>query len=96
MKVNYNDSVKLKNLDSNSIEVYILQQPQIVYRPLIVNSYNKKRYKEETHYDSKIDDNILYTDSPLGKELLGKSEGDYIEYKVFENIFHYKILEIRS
>jgi len=95
MKAKYNDLIRYKNLDSNDFYDYILQQPSTEYRPLFRNSHQRKFYKEVKHYNNNAEDNILYTDSPLGEGTIGKSEGDVIEVKVEGKINYYKIIEIR-
>jgi transcription elongation GreA/GreB family factor len=95
VKANLNDTVCLKNLNSYEIETYLLQEPQIENRAHFLNVYNRSYYHCVKRYDGKLEDNILYTDSPLGKEVLGKSEGEYIELKITQNTIHYKIIEIK-
>jgi hypothetical protein len=95
MKAKCNDTVRLEELSLHEIENYILKQPLIEHRPLFRNLHQGRRYEEITHYNSKVEGNILYTDSPLGGGTIGRSEGDIIEYKVDENIFRYKIIEIK-
>jgi hypothetical protein len=95
MKAKNNDTVRIEDLNSHQIKEYILQQPRTEYRPLFVNSHQRRRYEEITHYDSKVQGDILYTNSPLGKLTIGKSEGDIVEVSVKGNISSYKILEIK-
>lgn len=84
-----------KESKSHEIETYILKKPQIENRVHFLNICNRTYSIEVKRFDSKLEDNILHTDSPLGKEVLGKSEGEYIELKIIKNTMHYKIIEIK-
>lgn len=58
------------------------------------DSEKKISYKLLSEYESDLSKNIISVDSPIGKALLNKKVGDFVEIKVPNGTKNFEILEI--
>ena len=63
---------------------------------LVIDEDTEKKisYKLLSEFESDISKNIISVDSPIGKALLGRKVGDFIEIKVPNGTKNFEVLEI--